>query len=65
MKVKELQPKTEAELLAELANLSKSLFNIRFSKVVDSSNVSLHKLKFLRKGIARIKTILSTRGVKV
>lgn len=61
MKVSELRQKTDSELLHELEVLKKGLFNIRFNKVVDYSNSNVHKAKFFRKDVARIKTILTER----
>ncbi len=58
MKIAELKAKTDIELKEELVNLRKSSFNIRFQ--VSNGNVeNVSRLKFLRKDIARIKTILT------
>ena len=57
MKKKELKKLTEAEMVKNLENLKKDLFNLRFQK----NNGQLKnpsKFRETRKNIARLKTLL-------
>ena len=63
MKVKEFRSLTTKELLAKLSDLTTELFNLRFSHATGNlpNNMQLH---YLKKEIARVKTILRERELK-
>jgi large subunit ribosomal protein L29 len=67
MKINEIKSLTNKELEAKLSDLTQELFNLRFSHSTGNlpNNMQLH---FLKKDIARVKTILRerqlTEGVK-
>ena len=57
---KEVREKTDAELLTTLHSLYEELFNLRIAKV--SANLTNpSRFKFVRKDIARVKTVLNER----
>ncbi len=57
MKKKELKKLTEAEMVKNLENLKKDLFNLRFQKN-NGQLKSPAKFKETRKNIARLKTLI-------
>ena len=58
--VEELNKKSLEELQAELVSAKKELFNLRFQNATNQlDNVS--KIKEVRKNIARIETIISSK----
>ena len=57
MKKKELKKLTEAEILKNLENFKKDLFNLRFQKN-NGQLKSPAKFKETRKNIARLKTLI-------
>jgi len=57
MKKKELKKLTEAEMLKNLENFKKDLFNLRFQKN-NGQLKSPAKFKETRKNIARLKTLI-------
>lgn len=61
MKMKDLQDKSYEELIHELRELNAELFNLRSKKATGQLDKP-HRFKEVRKTIARIKTILSTKG---
>jgi len=60
MKAQELRNKTNEELLQLLNTLEEDLYNMRFQKAI-SSVPNPKKHFYIRKDIARIKTILNER----
>lgn len=61
MKASDVRAKTEDELKAELEQLGKERFNLRFQKASGQlENTS--RVRQVRRGIARIKTILAERA---
>lgn len=60
MKIEEVRSKTDAELKYELDRMERELFDLRFRGAVESIQ-SPAKIPQLRRGIARIKTILHER----
>jgi len=63
MNIKEIRTKTDEELAKELKNRKEELFRLRFRKITDVvENPSL--LREIRKGIARMKTVLRERNLK-
>lgn len=57
MKPSELRKKSVKELKDELIALLKELFNLRTQRSVGQSNQT-HHFKRVKKGIARVKTVL-------
>jgi large subunit ribosomal protein L29 len=64
MKASDYRNKTSDELLAEGRSLLETLFNKRFQTEIDQVS-SPAQLKFMRRDIARIKTVLRERGLKM
>lgn len=64
MKAKELLGKSVEELRAELIALLKEQFNLRMQKGAGQL-AKPELLKNVRRGIARIKTVLSQKGTNV
>ena len=60
-KVTDFRGKTDDELSADLANLKKEQFNLRFQKASGQLE-STGRVRAVRRDIARIKTILGERG---
>ena len=64
MKIEELKSKSEEELIAELDNLKKESFNLRFQQATGQlENTS--RVRQVRRGVARIKTLLSEKKTKL
>ncbi len=64
MKIKEIKEQTREELEAKLAEVKKSLFNLKFQKATGQLENSL-RLRNLRKDIARIKTLLREKELSI
>ncbi|MCD6521463.1 50S ribosomal protein L29 [Candidatus Calescamantes bacterium] len=64
MKAKEWREFTTEELQHKLEELYQQLFNLRTQKVLGQLE-NPHKIKEVKKDIARIKTILRERELKV
>ena len=64
MKAEELRRLSDEDLLRELENAKKELMNLRF-KLTIRQLVNINEIRMTRKKIARIKTILRERGIKV
>lgn len=62
-RVAELREKNNEELLEELKNLRAELFNLRLQQVTGGLT-NPHRIKAVRKDIARILTILRERELK-
>ena len=60
MKATDLRPKTDDELKAELGNLRKEAFNLRFQKAGGQLGKT-GRVRQVRRDIARIKTVLGER----
>jgi large subunit ribosomal protein L29 len=61
MKVGDVRAKTDDELVAELDQLAKEAFNLRFQKASGQlENTS--RVRHVRRDIARIKTIIGQRA---
>tara|TARA_Y100000590_G_scaffold444146_1_gene574555 strand:+ start:411 stop:599 length:189 start_codon:yes stop_codon:yes gene_type:complete len=60
MKKKEIKKLTESEILKNLENLKKDLFNLRFQKN-NGQLKSPAKFKETRKNIARLKTLMKEK----
>ena len=60
MKINELKTKSEDELVAELDNLKKESFNLRFQQATGQlENTS--RVRQVRRAVARVKTLLSEK----
>lgn len=64
MKIDAIQGKTDAELEYDLGNMKKELFELRFKNATESS-ANPSRIRELRRGIARIKTVLHERGLGI
>jgi large subunit ribosomal protein L29 len=53
------------QLKTELEQLLKERFSLRIQKVTGQQAVKSHLLKNIRRNVARIKTILTAKGVRV
>ena len=60
MKAKDVKAKTTDELNAELAQLTKEVFNLRFQKASGQLE-NTARVRDVRRTIARIKTVLGER----
>ena len=60
MKAKEVKAKTDDELTAELDQLTKEVFNLRFQKASGQLE-NTARVRDVRRTIARIKTVLGER----
>ena len=63
MKAKELRDMTNEELNSKLKELKQELFNLRFSNATGQLANPM-QINTCKKGIARIKTILTERDLK-
>ncbi len=61
MKAQDVRAKTEDELKAELDQLAKERFNLRFQKASGQLE-NTNRVRQVRRDIARIKTILAERA---
>jgi large subunit ribosomal protein L29 len=60
MKIDEIRSKTDTELEFDSAKLKKELFGLRFKSATETSN-NPARIRSLRRGLARIQTILHER----
>ena len=60
MKIREIKEQTKEELETKLADIKKSLFNLKFQKATGQLENPV-KIRNLRKDIARIKTLLKEK----
>ena len=63
MKSNELRELSDENLKAKIAEYKEELFNLRFSQATGSLEKP-HRIKELRKAVARIKTILREREMQ-
>ena len=61
MKAADVRAKTDDELKAELAQLAKEVFNLRFQKASGQME-NTARMRQARRDVARIKTVLSERA---
>ena len=64
MKIKEIRDKSIEELEGELEKLKKEAFNLRFQKAGGQLE-NTARVRFVRRTIARILTVLNTKVEKV
>lgn len=60
MKIEEIRSKSDTELEFELSGFEKELFDLRFKSATQSLSVP-SRIRFLRRTIARVRTILHER----
>ncbi len=63
MKISEIKELSKEELETKLADIKKSLFNLKFQKATGQLNSPV-KIRNLRKDIARIKTLVKEKELK-
>ncbi|NLK00815.1 MAG: 50S ribosomal protein L29 [Clostridia bacterium] len=63
MKVDELRDLTKEELVEKVGDLKRELFNLRFQLATGQLDNAM-RIKYVRKGIARAKTILRERELR-
>ncbi len=63
MKISEIKELNKEELEIKLADIKKSLFNLKFQKATGQLNSPV-KIRNLRKDIARIKTLIKEKEFK-
>ena len=63
MELKKMREMTEVELNAELNNMKKELFNLRFQHVTGQLENPV-KMRELKRNIARVKTILREKELQ-
>jgi large subunit ribosomal protein L29 len=63
MKASELKTKSEADLHQELLSLTKAQFGLRM-KVATQQMTNTSELRKVRRDIARVKTVLTEKGVQ-
>lgn len=64
MKAEELREKTEQELQKELNELKQELFKLRFQLATNQLSNPM-KLKSVKRDIARVKTVMRERELKI
>ena len=64
MQIEEVRSKTDAELRFELAGMKKEYFELRFKRSTETLQ-SPARIRVLRRGIARVNTILHERRMGV
>lgn len=63
MRISEIKEQTKEELEAKLADIKKSIFNLKFQKATGKLENPV-KIRNLRKDVARIKTLLREKELK-
>ncbi|MBA7510593.1 50S ribosomal protein L29 [subsurface metagenome] len=63
MRISEIKEQTKEELEAKLADIKKSIFNLKFQKAKGKLE-NPAKIRNLRKDVARIKTLLREKELK-
>ena len=64
MKIKEIRVKSSEELNRMIVEFKRESFNLRF-QVASGSATSGNRMKYVRKSVAKVKTILSARKLKL
>ena len=64
MKIKEIVDKSDEELKDELVKLKKEAFNLRFQKAGGQLE-NTARVRFVRRSIAQILTVLNSKAEKV
>ena len=64
MKIKEIKDKSIEELESELEKLKKESFNLRFQKAGGQLE-NTARVRFVRRSIARVLTVLNSKAEKV
>jgi large subunit ribosomal protein L29 len=63
MKISEIKEQNKEELETKLADIKKTLFNLKFQKATGQLNSPV-KIRNLRKDIARIKTLIREKELE-
>ena len=63
MRISEIKEQTKEELEAKLADMKKSIFNLKFQKATGKLENPV-KIRNLSKDVARIKTLLREKELK-
>ena len=63
MKIDDLKTKSEDELKAELDNLKKEAFNLRFQQATGQLE-NTARVRQVRRSVARVKTIMSGKSTQ-
>lgn len=63
MRISEIKEQTKEELEAKLADIKKTIFNLKFQKAKGKLENPV-KIRNLRKDVARIKTLLREKELK-
>jgi len=64
MNIEEARSKTDAELLFDLKNVKKELFDMRFQAATETS-ANPAQIRVMRRSVARITTVLHERKTNV
>ena len=64
MKISEIKEQNKEELETKLADIKKSLFNLKFQKATGQLDNPV-KIRNLRKDIARIKTLIKEKELNI
>ena len=64
MKIKEIREKSSEELSRTIIEFKKESFNLRF-QIASGGAVSVSRITYVRKSVAKIKTILNARKLKL
>ena len=64
MKIKEMRKKDSRALQAMLFDFKKEAFNLRFQATAGSASKT-DRVRYVRKSVAKIKTVLSARELKL
>ena len=64
MKIKEIRDKSSEELNRMIVEFKKESFNLRF-QIASGGAASANRMRYVRKSVAKVKTILSARKLKL
>ncbi len=64
MKIKEIREKSSEELNRMIVEFKKESFNLRF-QIASGGVTSGTRMKYVRKSVAKVKTVLSARKLKL
>ena len=64
MKVNDLRDKSSDQLVAELLNLKKEAFNLRFQKATGQLE-NTARVRYVRRSIARVATIITEKSAQI
>ena len=64
MNIEEVRSKTNSELQFDLGNMKRELFELRF-KAATETTADPSRIEVLRRGVARVKTVLHERATAI